>query len=361
MKGNRGRGKITHMEIDTSRSSSDPVTPASASISASISIETSDISTEDSTPGKVPQSRMRSITSYTRRGTALSPKLKNAWKKYASSYLVTFPSINETKERAQHWFEDKSPSVLRTDIHTHSDKQLSYGEDDSHKEHSFKRDMSVNPRFCFNEQTIEQIWGNTNPLIVEIGSGQGENIANAALNSPHINYLALEVFDQGVAHTLLRCGNYNISNLRIAQVDAIQFFACVHKDLLEEVWTYFPDPWPKMKHHKRRIIRSAFIEAVYASLKNDHLWRIATDIADYALHIHEEMSKFPLFMNEGTKEVLLPTIHTGKNVDEYDNLPMGSFKQSSRFEGRVMTSFEKKGIAAGHTIYDFTYRKVSAS
>lgn len=314
---------------------------------------------------QVPQSQMRSITSYTRRGTALSPKLKNAWKKYAPLYLVTFPSAHETEDRVQHWFEDVESSEMCDNMRRSGNEEDLQKEENApgeeKNEYSFKRDMSVNFHFCFDEHAIERVWGNTNPLIVEIGSGQGENIVNAALNSPHINYLALEVFDQGVAHTLLRCGNYNISNLRIAQVDAVQFFACVHKDLLEEVWTYFPDPWPKMRHHKRRIIRSAFIEAVYSSLKENHLWRIATDIADYALHIHEEMCKFPSFANEGIEEVLLPTVHTGKNVDDYKDLPMKIFKQSHRFEGRTMTSFEKKGIAAGHTIYDFTYRKVSVS
>ncbi len=273
--------------------------------------------------------------------------------KYAPTYLITFPSAFID-------LADKDSNKDGIDTNNCVDDNCVDDPDPLDSSYHFKRDMSVDPQFHFTQQTIEEIWGNKSPLIVEVGSGQGENIANSAREHPEVNYLALEVFDQGVAHTLLRCGNYDISNLRVAQVDAVQLFSCIDENLLEEVWTYFPDPWPKMRHHKRRIIRKSFIQDVFRVLRNDHLWRIATDISDYALHIHEEMSHFPQFINEGTQEVVLPTVHVGKNVDEYKELPTDVFMQSPRFEGRVVTSFEKKGIAAGHTIYDFTYRKVEA-
>lgn len=258
----------------------------------------------------------RTIVSFVRRTSKLPPKLSKAWEQYAPAYLLTLPHA--------------------------------------------QGDLSVSPDFKFDSDYVEKQWGNTNPLIVEIGTGQGENIAAAALANPHLNYLALEVYDPGVAHTLLRAGKHEITNLRIAQVNAAELFETAFSEgIAAEVWTYFPDPWPKMKHHKRRIIQPALASAVRRTLVKGGVWRIATDIDDYALHVHEVLDSFKGFRNEGTKEVSLATQHVGKGTaDEAAQLPHALFRESERFEGRVLTSFERKGLDKGHTVHDFTYRAV---
>ncbi|MCI1914330.1 MAG: tRNA (guanosine(46)-N7)-methyltransferase TrmB [Bifidobacteriaceae bacterium] len=260
----------------------------------------------------------RSVVSFVRRTSKLPPKLQKAWNDYAPHYLLEIPN----------------------------------GEGEN--------ELSVSHDFMIDAPYVEQHWGTSNPLIIEIGTGQGENIAAAAQEHPENNYLALEVYDPGVAHTLLRAGKYGIENLRIAQVNATELFeSALAPGLAAEVWTYFPDPWPKMKHHKRRIVKPALAQAVRKSLVDGGLWRIATDIDDYALHVHEVLDSFEGLQNRGIKPVSLATEHVGKgNAAEAESLPHAQFPESERFEGRVLTSFERKGLEKGHTVHDFTYQKV---
>lgn len=226
-----------------------------------------------------------------------------------------------------------------------------------------------------NSEWISRNWGNTNPLIVEIGSGQGENIVAAAAKNPDINFLALEVYDPGVAHTMLlasKCVNADcdsseyeqdsdkgLKNLRIAQVNAPDFLKACDSNVLREVWTFFPDPWPKMRHHKRRIVQSELAKDIHNALVEGGLWRIATDIEDYALHVHEVMDNRSDFKNIGNTSVSLPIEHVGKgNAEDADLLPHADFCESNRFDGRVLTNFERKGLEAGRKIHDITYMSI---
>lgn len=263
------------------------------------------------------QTQRRTIVSFVRRNTRLTPKLQKAWDENADRYLLSIP-----RQDANH-------------------------------------DMSVAANFRLDEDFQRSQWGRVRPLIVEVGTGQGENIAAAAAARPDCNFLAVEVFDQGIAHTLSRCQHQALSNLRIAQADAVQLFATAFPNgSLEEVWTYFPDPWPKMKHHKRRLIQAPFAADVLCCLRPEGLWRIATDIDDYALQMHETLDFFSGFVNVGTKNVTLATEHVGKgNADEASTLPHALFRESERYEERIITSFERKGLEAEHTVHDLTYRK----
>ena len=128
---------------------------------------------------------------------------------------------------------------------------------------------------------------------------------------------------------------------------------------IAEVWTFFPDPWPKMRHHKRRIVQPELAADIHRALTDEGVWRIATDIEDYALHVHEVMDGLDGFHNDGALTVSLPVEHVGKgNADEAAALRHADFAESERFDGRVLTNFEKKGLAAGRVIHDFTYRRV---
>lgn len=261
------------------------------------------------------QLRNRPVLSFVRRSGRLDARLQRAWDRYAGEYLL----------------------------------DVNAGEGS----------LSVRPGAAIDRDYVRSAWGNDNPLVVEIGTGQGENVVAAAAAHPDTNYLALEVYDPGVAHTMLLAGKQGLSNLRIAQVNAPELFKVAAEGVAVEVWTFFPDPWPKMKHHKRRIVQPALASDVRRALVDGGVWRIATDIEDYALHVHEVMDAMPGFENVGDLTVSLPTEHVGKgNADTAVDLPHADFIESERFGGRVLTNFERKGLEAGRVIHDFTYRAV---
>jgi tRNA (guanine-N7-)-methyltransferase len=173
----------------------------------------------------------------------------------------------------------------------------------------------------------QKIWGERKEceLVVEIGSGQGNQIVHAALENPQRNYLALEVYHTGVAHTLLLIRNANLTganlqNVRLLEVDATDLFRTGKlKGQISELWTFFPDPWPKRRHNKRRLINEQFSKLALEQLLPNGRWRLATDWEHYALQIQKVLGVQP----------------------------------SERFAGRLLTNFESKGLSAGRTIYDF--------
>lgn len=257
----------------------------------------------------------RPVLSFVRRSGRLDDRLQRAWDVYHDRYLL---DINQ------------APGSL-----------------------SMRSGLSVNAGF------VRAHWGNAHPLIVEIGTGQGENVVAAAQTSPALNFLAIEVYDPGLAHTMLLAGKRDVSNLRIAQVNAPELFEAMADGLVSEVWTFFPDPWPKMRHHKRRIVQAGLAAQIHRTLRSKGVWRIATDIEDYALHVHEVMDGRADFENVGGLTVSLPVEHVGKgNADEAVSLMHADFAESLRFDGRILTNFEKKGIKAGRAIHDFTYRAI---
>lgn len=262
-----------------------------------------------------PEHGGRPVLSFVRRSVRLDARLQRAWDRYAEKYLL----------------------------------DINAGEGS----------LSVREGVVINNLYVRSQWGNSNPLIIEIGTGQGENIVAAAQAHPETNFLAVEVYDPGVAHTMLMAGKQGLDNLRIAQVNATELLKVCADSMAAEVWTFFPDPWPKMKHHKRRIVQQAFAADIRRVLVNGGVWRIATDIEDYALHVHEVMDNIEGFENNGDVTVSLPTEHVGKgNADEAARMPHADFMESQRFDGRVLTNFERKGLDAGRVIHDFTYRAV---
>jgi tRNA (guanine-N7-)-methyltransferase len=255
------------------------------------------------------------VLSFVRRSGRLDARLQRAWDTYAGTYLLPLNAAEGSLDIRDDW--------------------------------------------RLTREWIHDTWGNTHPLVIEIGTGQGENIVAAAAQHPQTNYLALEVYDPGVVHTMLRAGKQQLGNLRIAQINAPELFAKADAATVSEVWTFFPDPWPKMKHHKRRIVQPALAVAIHRALVPGGMWRIATDIEDYALHVHEVMDGRTDFRNTGGLTVSLPTGHVGKgNAYLAQDMPHADFTESSRFEGRVLTNFEKKGLDAGRVIHNFAYQTI---
>jgi tRNA (guanine-N7-)-methyltransferase len=175
-------------------------------------------------------------------------------------------------------------------------------------------------------------FGREAPVVVEIGSGIGEATAVLAALRPDVNILAFEVWRPGVAHTLGLLAEAGADNVRLISVDAV--WALEHlfaPGSLEELWTFFPDPWPKKRHHKRRLVTPEFTALVATRLRPGGLWRLATDWTQYA----EQM------------QVIL---------DAEPGLQGGP---AERWSDRPVTTFERQGVAADRVITDLTYRAVA--
>lgn len=178
-------------------------------------------------------------------------------------------------------------------------------------------------------------YGRTAPLIVEIGSGQGHAIISAASERPDVDFLAVEVFRAGLARTMLDADAAGIRNLRLIEANAPEVLSTyLPEGSASEVWIFFSDPWHKKRHVKRRLIRPGFPEIAANALEDGGMLRLATDWEDYALQMRDVLDAAPGFERafEG--------------------------KWAERFDGRVMTAFERKGIAKGREIRDLTYRRI---
>ena len=190
----------------------------------------------------------------------------------------------------------------------------------------FGPSTSVDPSFQLD---VRAAFGRSAPLVVEIGSGRGDALVAAAKAQPEINFLGLEVYVPGVAQTLASMRRVGVHNVRLAIVNAPEAFATMLPAAsVHEVRTWFPDPWHKKRHYKRRLITVEFTELVARVLEPGGAWRIATDWDDYAEWITDVLATSP-FVEGG---------------------PV------SRFGGRVETRFERKGLAAGRVIHDFEAR-----
>jgi tRNA (guanine-N7-)-methyltransferase len=177
--------------------------------------------------------------------------------------------------------------------------------------------------------SLEAWFGRRAPVVVEIGSGVGEATAALAAQRPEVDVLALEVWRPGVAHTLGLLAEAGADNVRLLGIDA--GWALEHvfgPGTVEEVWTFFPDPWPKKRHHKRRLVSAQFAATVASRLRTGGLWRLATDWPQYADHMRAVLDAEPGL--------------TGGAV--------------GRWPDRPLTRFERKGLAAGRAIVDLTYR-----
>jgi tRNA (guanine-N7-)-methyltransferase len=171
-------------------------------------------------------------------------------------------------------------------------------------------------------------FGREAPVVVEIGSGVGEATAALAARRPHLDVLAFEVWRPGIAHTLAQLAAAGADNVRLIGVDAV--WALEHlfgPHSVEELWTFFPDPWPKKRHHKRRLVTARFAALAAGRLRPGGAWRLATDGEEYAVQMRAVLDAEP-----GLE---------GGPVDRWDERPV--------------TKFERKGVAAGRRIVDLRY------
>ena len=220
--------------------------------------------------------RVREVLSYARRGSRFTPRQQEAWDAHHEAWVIPDEAVDAADFSLASWF------------------------------------------------------GRGAPVIVEIGSGVGEATAALAARRPEVDVLAFEVWRPGVATTLGLLAEAGAANVRLISIDAV--WALEHlfaPGSVEELWTFFPDPWPKKRHHKRRLVTPRFASLAAGRLRPGGLWRLATDWADYAEQMEAVLDAAPALIGGRT----------------------------ARWSDRPVTKFERKGIAAGRTIVDLTYQR----
>jgi tRNA (guanine-N7-)-methyltransferase len=218
--------------------------------------------------------RLREVLTYSRRGSRFTPRQQAAWTAYAERWWLPDEAVDEP------------------------DFQLS------------------------------ALFGREAPLIVEIGSGIGESTVALAAARPDHDVVAFEVWRPGVAETLGRISEAGLENVRLLSIDAVWSIEhLVAPGTLAGLWIFFPDPWHKVRHHKRRLVTPAFARLAASRLAPGAEWRLATDWADYAEQMVEVLDAEPLLR--------------GGVVARWDERPV--------------TKFERKGLAADRDITDLAY------
>jgi tRNA (guanine-N7-)-methyltransferase len=216
------------------------------------------------------------VLSYSRRGNRLTPRQLAAWEAHGADWVIPDEAVDRPGFRLADWF------------------------------------------------------GREAPLVVEIGSGVGEATVALSANRPAYDVLALEVWRPGVASTLAALADAGVGNVRLCAVDAVWAVEqLVGPDTMAALWTFFPDPWHKTRHHKRRLVTARFAAVAADRLAPGAEWRLATDWDDYV----EQMVRV---------------------LDAEPRLAGGVVE---RWGERPVTRFERKGIAAGRTITDLCYRR----
>jgi len=221
--------------------------------------------------------RVREVLTYSRRGSRLSTSQQQTWDAYAEAWVIPDEAVEPVDFSLAEWF------------------------------------------------------GRDAPLVVEIGGGIGEATAALAATRPDCNFLALEVWLPGVAEGLGRVGKAGLSNVRFCSVDAVWLFdQRIAEGSVHELMTFFPDPWPKARHHKRRLVTPPHAALLASRLEVGATWHLATDWAEYAEQMVEVLDAEPLL--------------TGGVVERWDERPL--------------TKFERKGIRAERPITDLAYRRI---
>jgi tRNA (guanine-N7-)-methyltransferase len=223
--------------------------------------------------------RVREVLTYTRRGSRMGPRQAEAWARHREHWWIPDDAVDEPGFDLRRWF------------------------------------------------------GREAPLIVEIGSGVGEATVALAAARPSCDVLGIEVWRPGVADTFHRMESAGVSNIRMLSIDAVWTVQhLLGPGSVHELWTFFPDPWPKRRHHRRRLVDEEFAALAADRLARGGLWRLATDWADYAEQMQAVLGAEPLLHNL------------------YDG-------PAPRWPDRPLTRFERRGVEAGRSITDLAYRR----
>ncbi|WP_409524217.1 tRNA (guanosine(46)-N7)-methyltransferase TrmB [Nitrincola sp. MINF-07-Sa-05] len=182
-------------------------------------------------------------------------------------------------------------------------------------------------------QDFSQVFGRDADIVLEIGFGMGASLAEMARLMPQKNFIGIEVHPPGVGRLLSHVRDEEIGNIRVYREDALEVLEkCVPDASLETVQLFFPDPWPKKRHNKRRIVQPAFADLIRRKLKLGGQFHMATDWGPYAEHMMEVMSA----------------------AEGYEN-QAGEGQYSPQPEWRPVTKFQKRGEDLGHGVWDLIF------
>ncbi len=180
------------------------------------------------------------------------------------------------------------------------------------------------------------LFGNDNPVVLEIGFGMGKSLVEMAKNAPEKNFIGVEVHRPGVGACIALAKEQGVTNLKVYEHDAIEVLAdCLADQSLSTVQLFFPDPWHKKKHHKRRIVKPEFVESIRQKLKIGGVFHMATDWENYAECMLEDMQSSPGYENLSENNDYVP-----------------------RPDTRPLTKFENRGQRLGHGVWDLQFKRV---
>ena len=188
-----------------------------------------------------------------------------------------------------------------------------------------------NNNFFLGEKNLnfKELFNNNNKCILDIGFGDGKLLVSTAKKFPEINFIGIEVYDSGIGNILKQISEEKLENIKVSNTDAIIFLeSYVESNCLHGITLFFPDPWPKKKHFKRRIINEYFLELISEKIIKNGFVTIATDWCDYSDNIIEIFDK-------------------NSNFEKINDIYL--------FKNRCLTKFEKRGISLGHRISELSY------
>lgn len=183
---------------------------------------------------------------------------------------------------------------------------------------------------------ISALFGRRAPTVLEIGFGMGTSLVEMALNDPDTNFIGIEVYPSGIGSVLRQLEEHKVTNVRVLNTDAIEVLQQRIPDgSLSGVNLFFPDPWHKTRHHKRRIVQPEFLELIHRKLETGGRFHMATDWEDYAHWMMDVTCSSALFENMASD---------GAFIDRPDFRPV--------------TKFEKRGLKLGHSVWDLMFTAI---
>lgn len=183
---------------------------------------------------------------------------------------------------------------------------------------------------------IDTTFGRSSPRVMEIGFGMGGSLLEMLQAEPEKDFIGIEVHPPGVGRLINGAGKLELPNLRVYLADATDVMEdCIEDASIDRLQVYFPDPWHKKKHNKRRLIQPQFVQKIRSKLKLDGVFHLATDWEPYAKYMLEVMEA----------------------AEGYENLA-GVGQYSSRPDYRPITKFEQRGERLGHGVWDLLYKRV---
>ena|SRR3990167_986236 len=184
---------------------------------------------------------------------------------------------------------------------------------------------------------LDQCFHRSAPKILEIGFGMGDTLLHMAKQHSECDYLGIEVHAPGVATVMAGIVEQQLSNVRIIQEDAVSVLTqYIPDNTFSRIHIFFPDPWPKLRHHKRRLIQDEFVDTIVQKLRMGGVLHVATDWENYAMQIMRVLS-------------------SKKNLQNCSG--EHQFADNQNHALRMQTKFEKRGVELGHNVWDMLFRK----